>query len=151
MDCDQVFFVLTSGPFPSGSPHDLQVEQHLGRCRACREIAEALRPAGDVFQEALPPAEAQGLPGYWGSTPTPALISQHVGRDSRGASSRPKGSRSPELATPSRVRAMASRARQAEPLPIRQARSSAWQDLAQLAGFLTMVTTAAVGLSWFFG
>jgi hypothetical protein len=29
-------------------------------------LAEALRPALEVFQEAVPPAESRELPGYWG-------------------------------------------------------------------------------------
>ena len=66
MDCDQVFMILTRGPFPTGAPWDEQVEAHLETCGDCWRIAEALRPALEVFQEAVPPAESRGLPGYWG-------------------------------------------------------------------------------------
>jgi hypothetical protein len=66
MDCDQVFKVLTCGPFPTGEPWDEQVEGHLETCAACWRLAEALRPALEVVQEAIPPAESRNLPGYWG-------------------------------------------------------------------------------------
>lgn len=66
MDCDQVFMILTRGPFPTGEPWDEQVEAHLESCGECWRLAEALRPALEVFQEAVPPAEGRELPGYWG-------------------------------------------------------------------------------------
>lgn len=66
MDCDQVFMILTRGPFPTGEPWDEQVEEHLEHCADCWRLAEALRPALEVFQEAVPPAESRDLPGYWG-------------------------------------------------------------------------------------
>jgi hypothetical protein len=66
MDCDQVFMILTRGPFPTGEPSDELVEAHLERCADCWRLAEALRPALELFQEAIPPAESRDLPGYWG-------------------------------------------------------------------------------------
>jgi hypothetical protein len=66
MDCDQVFKILTRGPFPTGDDSDEQVEAHLEVCSDCWRLAEALRPALEVFQEAVPPAESRDLPGYWG-------------------------------------------------------------------------------------
>ncbi|MCI0334988.1 MAG: hypothetical protein L0228_17410 [Planctomycetes bacterium] len=66
MECDQVFMILTRGPFPTGEPWDEQVEAHLETCAECWRLAEALRPAIEVFQEAVPPAESRELPGYWG-------------------------------------------------------------------------------------
>jgi hypothetical protein len=66
MDCDQVFMILTRGPFPTGEPWDEQVEAHLESCSECWRLAEALRPAIEVFQEAVPAAESRDLPGYWG-------------------------------------------------------------------------------------
>jgi hypothetical protein len=66
MDCDQVFMILTRGPFPTGEAWDEQVEAHLESCSDCWRLAEALRPALEVFQEAVPPAESRELPGYWG-------------------------------------------------------------------------------------
>ncbi len=77
MDCDQVFMILTRGPFPTGEPWDEQVETHLERCSDCWRLAEALRPALDVFQEAVPPAEGRDLPGYWGDArPASAAIAE---------------------------------------------------------------------------
>src|SRR5207247_2607851 len=66
MDCDRVFMVLTRGPFPTGEAWDEEVEAHLETCGDCWRLAEALRPALEVFQEAVPPAESRDLPGYWG-------------------------------------------------------------------------------------
>ena len=66
MNCDQVFMILTRGPFPTGEAWDDEVESHLERCADCWRLADALRPALDVFQEAVPPAESRDLPGYWG-------------------------------------------------------------------------------------
>jgi hypothetical protein len=66
MDCDRVFTILTRGPFPTGEAWDEQVEAHLELCADCWRLAEALRPALEVFQEAIPPAESRHLPGYWG-------------------------------------------------------------------------------------
>jgi len=66
MDCNQVFMILTRGPFPTGEAWDEEVEAHLETCADCWRLAEALRPALEVFQEAVPPAESRELPGYWG-------------------------------------------------------------------------------------
>jgi hypothetical protein len=66
MDCDRVFMILTRGPFPTGEDWDEEVETHLEACADCWRLAEALRPALEVFQEAVPPAESRDLPGYWG-------------------------------------------------------------------------------------
>lgn len=77
MDCDQVFMILTSGPFPTGESWDEDVETHLETCGDCWRLAEALRPALEVFQEAVPPAEGRDLPGYWGDArPTSAAVAQ---------------------------------------------------------------------------
>jgi hypothetical protein len=74
MDCDQVFMILTRGPFPTGEPTDEQVEAHLEACGDCWRLAEALRPALEVFQEAVPAIESRELPGYWGDA-RPAHVS----------------------------------------------------------------------------
>jgi hypothetical protein len=77
MDCDQVFMILTRGPFPTGEQTDELVEAHLEACGACWRMAEALRPAQEIFQEAVPAAEGRDLPGYWGDArPTPAATAQ---------------------------------------------------------------------------
>ncbi|MBI3837367.1 MAG: hypothetical protein HY288_05475 [Planctomycetia bacterium] len=65
MNCDQVFDILTRGPFPTGTPCDTGVEAHLNSCSECRRLAEALRPALELFQEAVGPDESRDLPGYW--------------------------------------------------------------------------------------
>ena len=77
MDCDQVFMILTRGPFPTGEAWDEQVETHLESCADCWRLAEALRPALEVFQEAVPPAESRELPGYWGDArPASAVVAE---------------------------------------------------------------------------
>ncbi len=77
MDCDQVFMILTRGPFPTGDLSDEDVETHLETCGDCWRLAEALRPALEVFQEAVPPAESRDLPGYWGDArPAGAVLSE---------------------------------------------------------------------------
>jgi hypothetical protein len=77
MDCDQVFMILTRGPFPTGEQSDELVEAHLEACGNCWRMAEALRPAQEIFQEAVSAAEGRDLPGYWGDArPTPAVTAQ---------------------------------------------------------------------------
>jgi len=77
MDCDQVFMILTRGPFPTGESWDEEVEAHLETCADCWRLAEALRPALEVFQEAVPPAEGRDLPGYWGDArPASAVVAE---------------------------------------------------------------------------
>jgi hypothetical protein len=86
MDCDQVFMILTRGPFPTGEPWDEQVEAHLETCGDCWRLAEALRPALEVFQEAIPPAEGRDLPGYWGDArPASAVVAQLTRETTRTA------------------------------------------------------------------
>lgn len=65
MNCDQVFDILTRGPFPTGTSCDMPVEAHLSQCPECHRLAEALRPAVELFQEAVDPEESRDLPGYW--------------------------------------------------------------------------------------
>ncbi len=69
LNCDQVFEVLTRGPFPSGAPEDDAVERHLRACHECRQLAEALRPAVALLHEAVTGDEALDLPEYQGSLP----------------------------------------------------------------------------------
>jgi len=66
MNCDQVFEVLTRGPFPTGADSDQAVEHHLRCCHDCRELAEALQPAVELLHEAIAPEDASGLPEYQG-------------------------------------------------------------------------------------
>lgn len=79
MNCDQVFDVLTRGPFPSGAASDLAVQRHLASCGECRQLAEALRPALDLIHESVPPEESWGLPGYWDDVPPGQPASEPVG------------------------------------------------------------------------
>lgn len=65
ISCDEVFDVLTRGPFPTGRPSDGVVEAHLGHCADCQRLAEALRPAVELF-EAVAPEESRTLPSYGG-------------------------------------------------------------------------------------
>ena len=58
LNCDQVFDVLTRGPFPTGEPEDDAVERHLRACHECRRLAEALRPAVALLHEAIETDEA---------------------------------------------------------------------------------------------
>ena len=67
MSCDDVFEILTRGPFPNGDGSDHAVELHLVACHECRQLAEALRPAVDLFHETVPSTELDDLPGYHGS------------------------------------------------------------------------------------
>jgi len=69
LNCDQVFDVLTRGPFPTGEPGDVAVEHHLRACHDCRQLAEALRPAVALLHEAVEPEQAMDLPEYQGSLP----------------------------------------------------------------------------------
>src|SRR2546429_8857942 len=86
MDCDQVFMILTRGPFPTGEAWDEEVESHLETCSDCWRLAEALRPALEVFQEAVPPAEGRDLPGYWGDArPASVKVAQMVKRSTKTA------------------------------------------------------------------
>jgi hypothetical protein len=88
MDCDQVFMILTRGPFPSGDPGDELVEDHLELCGDCWQLAEALRPALEVFQESVPPAEGRDLPGYWGDA-RPSVAVESAARTALAADGRP--------------------------------------------------------------
>jgi len=67
MKCDQVFDVLTRGPFPTGADDDVDVERHLRACHECRQLAEALRPAVELLHESIEAGESDQLPGYHGS------------------------------------------------------------------------------------
>lgn len=66
LNCDQVFDVLTRGPFPTGDASDEPVEHHLRACHECRRLAEALRPAVELMHESLGPDAAVDLPEYQG-------------------------------------------------------------------------------------
>jgi hypothetical protein len=69
INCDQVFEVLTRGPFPTGGPDDEAVERHLRACHECRQLAEALRPAVALMHESVAAEQAVDLPEYQGALP----------------------------------------------------------------------------------
>ncbi len=66
IQCDEVFEILTRGPFPTGAASDSLVEAHLEHCAECRRLAEALRPAMVAAPEAVAPEEGVDLPCYGG-------------------------------------------------------------------------------------
>lgn len=66
VSCDQVFEVLTRGPFPAGHDSDDAVEQHLRACHECRQLAAALQPAVALLHESLAAPETDDLPAYQG-------------------------------------------------------------------------------------
>lgn len=68
ISCDDVFMVLTRGPFPTGHSSDAVVEGHLGTCASCRQLAEALRPIDALVPEMVTPEESRSLPSYAGPT-----------------------------------------------------------------------------------
>src|SRR4051794_8354711 len=69
MNCDDVFDILTRGPFPSGNASDAAVESHLADCGECQRLAEALRPALELLTEAVPGGEGRHLPMYCSPPP----------------------------------------------------------------------------------
>lgn len=85
MNCDQVFDILTRGPFPTGTECDEPVELHLSQCDECHRLAEALRPALELFQEAVDPEESRDLPGYWTAAAGGAVISSAPDVEARRA------------------------------------------------------------------
>lgn len=133
MDCDQVFMVLTSGPFPTGDSSDVAVEQHLEQCSDCWRIAEALRPAHDVFEESVPASEGRDLPGYWGdATPARSALAQV----------QQTAIRTTMLQTAPRR----ARPQYYTPLPARE--PIGWRDVTRIASFMLLVGSAAITAAW---
>lgn len=152
MNCDQVFMVLTRGPFPTGGPEDGPVQHHLQGCPDCMQLAEALRPAHDIFQEAVSPAEARDLPGYW--VPELATDSPAVGlpgvtmRQVASASQHPGGRSEMRTYAPAsavRYRPMVVGQSYAHRQP---ATPTNWSDVLHVLSFLAAVTAAGCGLCW---
>ncbi len=80
--CDEVFDILTRGPFPAGHESDGAVEHHLRCCHDCRQLAEALRPAVAMFHECLSAEEVASLPEYHGNvTPLTQPLARRLPRD----------------------------------------------------------------------
>jgi hypothetical protein len=133
MDCDRVFMILTRGPFPTGEPWDEEVETHLEFCTDCWRLAEALRPALEVCQEAVPPAESRDLPGYWGDARPSPLMAETTRSASRTA-----------LAAGVRRVAQPQREYEAHPLP-----SEFTLDVFRSIALAATVAAAAVSLVLF--
>jgi hypothetical protein len=94
LNCDQVFDVLTRGPFPAGGPEDEAVEHHLRACHDCRRLAEALRPAVALMHEALASDQPRDLPEYQGTLAEPrqlSVVKLAVANKKRGSTSRAQG------------------------------------------------------------
>ena len=83
MNCEDVFAILTRGPFPTGSRIDAAVESHLRVCADCQRLAEALRPNTGLIQESVGLDESRVLPGYWGAS-LPLSGDLAVSLDERG-------------------------------------------------------------------
>ncbi len=78
IDCDATFDALTRGPFPSGHEFDDAVAAHLASCHDCRALAEALRPAVDLFHESLDDAARTSLPQYVASVRDAESLEQRI-------------------------------------------------------------------------
>ncbi|MEO0529096.1 MAG: hypothetical protein AAF266_00830 [Planctomycetota bacterium] len=154
MDCDRVFTVLTSRPFPSGSPEDSLIECHLIDCESCRQIAEALRPCDHVEHESLTAAERRSLPRYHSGqrhaerSPVSAAPSAMEAR--LLAPPRPRPSASVAVSQPCYL--PSGRARQAEQLaafslaPPRQ--RSRIAEAISLTALASLVALGGWGLGW---
>jgi hypothetical protein len=94
MNCDEVFAILTRGPFPSGDRHDRFVEAHLQMCAECQRLAEALRPNDEHRPEAVAPEDTVSLPGYWGG-PLHAVTRPLVSLAQNSGRARPQRSTAP--------------------------------------------------------
>ena len=135
MDCNQVFMILTRGPFPTGEAWDEDVEAHLEKCAECWQLAEALRPALEVFQEAVPPAESRDLPGYWGDARPAGTVVSELNRSAV------------RVAMAAGVR-QAARTRHAfQSYPLNEQLPSGMLRAGLILGTIA-VTTAAFGLLW---
>lgn len=133
MTCDQVFMVLTAGPFPTGRASDVEVERHLERCIECWRFAEALRPAQNVFEESVPPIESRDLPGYWGDAiPARSAIAQVQQTALRTT----------------QVRQSPQRARVVYYDPPGSRELVGWREVVRIASFLMLVGSAAFALAW---
>lgn len=101
MNCDEVFAILTRGPFPSGDRHDRFVEAHLQLCPDCQKLAEALRPNDEHRPEAVAPEDTVSLPGYWGG-PLHAVTRPIVSLAQSSGRTRPQPNKPPVRPAPQR-------------------------------------------------
>lgn len=131
MNCDEVFFALTRGPFPSGHPDDVSVEAHLEICPECWRFAQALRPAMEVLQESVPAVEGRDLPGYWGDSRPPAAALAEVS----------------ELATRTIVAARRRAPRSVAQSAAALAEPIGWREVVQVGSFVTVLATLVIALA----
>lgn len=125
--------VLTSGPFPAGNSSDVAVEEHLEACDDCWRIAEALRPAHDVFEESVPACEGRDLPGYWGDAlPTGTAVAQI----------QQTAIRTTMLQTVPR------RARLQYYISLPAREPIGWWAVARIASFMLLIGSAAIAAAW---
>lgn len=151
MDCNAVFNILTRGPFPSGAPEDQQVERHLETCHDCWRLAEALRPAADLFHESISPAESRTLPGYWGDATPPGVLVAQIAhnaaqppyRTTRKTNTNPQSG--PQA--PSAVTLHAAMGR--TPAIVHEHRTNNGRELLRIVTFVGLVMVATVGVNWF--
>lgn len=132
--------VLTRGPFPSGAPEDWQVQQHIEGCPDCWQLAEALRPAGDVFHEAISPSEGRDLPGYWGGPnlePAPAPQRSGTSHQLGGVIGLAPHARLARTQVQRRTMA-------AEPLT----EAAGWREVAALLVVAGSLASVAISLAW---
>ncbi len=146
MDCEEVFGWLTSGPFPTGLAEDADIEAHLSICPDCGALAEALRPAPDLFHESLTPSESRDLPGYRGlalgkSSSVTTATRSHV-RTTGIPQGKPLNEAIGRLATATRLFDQP----QLAPLPIRMVTS--WSDRLVILGFLAACGAVLGTLVW---
>ena len=66
VSCEHVFEILTRAPFSADDECDASVERHLVDCHECRCLAESIRPAVDLFTEAMADCDQAELPSYRG-------------------------------------------------------------------------------------
>lgn len=131
MNCDEVFFVLTRGPFPSGHPDDVRVETHLELCPECWRFAQALRPAMEIVQEAVPAVEGRELPGYWGDSRPPVAALSEVS----------------DLATRTVVAARLRTARPMAPRSNPVGEPVGWREFLQVGSFVAALATFLIALA----
>ena len=136
MNCDQVFSILTRGPFPTGDPSDVAVEMHLDGCGGCCQIAEALRPSHDLLEESIPASEARDLPGYWGDLSAVRTTSAYA----QVQTSALRAATLPQICRPPRTVSFT---------PGGETKTVGWIDVARLTSFLLVLTGTAFGMAWF--
>ena len=142
MNCDQVFAILTSGPFPRGVPEDAVVEQHLAVCPSCWRIAEALRPDEEIGEEALPAVEIRSLPRYG----VPLVTPQKALATSRGFGGQ-AGLPNPGAASATQVEHgyLLAESRHQDPANHR------WHELVRSAACMAVIAVMAFLAGWWFG